>query len=182
MLASSHLISEAMANARPISYAEIPEKPQTSEDKTLDGHVIAPLAVSRYRTDVKIYMLSTGDDPGSVCELKGSIRTNAGGQTDVKSIDEELPLKKNWSNENNGFGHLLATVSKETIFVPATFSGYLYEEGNIIQGDRVILNYKIDFGTTNFPWANGNSWWVKSWNIGDKRYACYFWWQVTQLA
>lgn len=180
MMATSHLVSEAMANARPITYAEA-DTPQTSSEPG-DETAAAASATARYRTVIRIYMLSTGDDPGSVCELKGSIRTNAGGQTNVRSISEELQVKKNWSSENGGLGHLLASVTRETVFVPATFSGYLYEEGNIVQGDRVILNYAIDFSTTGIDWANGSAWKVKSYNTGDKRYACHFWWRVTKLA
>jgi len=169
-----------MSKGKPISYAAPPAEPEPSESTT--PHGLAPSFV-RFNTKVRLYLISTGDDPGDECELGGNIQTNWQFENlrAHRTIDIELPVKKNFENQNNGLGFLLAELDTRTIGAPANLSGYLVEEGSIFRGDKIILSYSVDWNTAPLAWADGRSWRVKSWNSSDHRYACYLWWRVTQV-
>jgi hypothetical protein len=172
-----------MALARPISFAAEPTKPEA--EKVTDRELLAKFATaqfSRYITTAKIFLYSTGDDPGSVCEIKGYLSLSSGLGTTRQNIDTEEPVNHNWKSDNGGFGTQLTRdpgVIRRSLGLPANITAYLYEEGNWIQGNRIMLNYRIDWETADPAWANGNAWWIKSWNTSDRNYVCYLWWKVT---
>ncbi|MCJ1256402.1 hypothetical protein MMC24_004223 [Lignoscripta atroalba] len=132
-----------------------------------------------FNTRIKLFVLSTGGDPGSRCEIRGKLTTNSGISKDV-SLD--LPVKSNFVGENNGLGRLVVEIDKISASTPATFEARLYEEGNIVTPDRVFVGRTVNWNTTDYPeWYNAKVYLEQSQNSADKGYVGHLWWQVTGL-
>jgi hypothetical protein len=176
---------DAIAKTKRITFAKKPEKPKIAHKKAEEAVAAtqtASIQVPVFNTRVQIFMLSTGDDPGSEAEISGGIQfNNIIGDPDIKSINTDLPVVSAWANENGGFGRLLADHNKATTVLPASFLGVVYESDAF--GNDVILNYPVDFNNpANLQYANGDAWQVQSRNSDDNRYCVNLWWQVTQTS
>ncbi|KAF4232400.1 hypothetical protein CNMCM8980_004876 [Aspergillus fumigatiaffinis] len=169
-------VLELMANTKPVSYAVAAEEPEQSALKstTLQAAPTFP----RFSTHVKVFLLSTGGDRSGICQLRGLIRTIHSTGSDSRGINVDMQINRNWSGENNGLGTILGEMKTTSVGGPANFTGYLYEIGDNNVGNRIMLNQSIDWTTANQDWANGNAWWIKSWNTADTNYVCHIWWQV----
>ncbi|KAF3396750.1 hypothetical protein DPV78_007403 [Talaromyces pinophilus] len=168
---------ELTANTKPVSYAVAAEEPEQSALKT--ATLQAAATFSRYSTHVKVLLLSTGGDRSGICQLRGSIRTVHSTGSDSRGINVDMQTNHNWSGENNGLGTILGEIQTTSVGGPANFTGFLYENGNANEGNKIMLNNTVDWTTANPEWANGNSWWTKSWNTADTNYVCHIWWQVS---
>lgn len=89
----------------------------------------------------KLYLLSTGQDPGSTCELDGWIKSG----TDFHGIwKRDWPVATNYRDSIDGPA-LLAECNSESKFSPLPISVELSEDGNGIGGSRTHLaNYTFD--------------------------------------
>ncbi|KAI9767278.1 MAG: hypothetical protein M1839_004544 [Geoglossum umbratile] len=165
-----------------ISYAEKPGKPEvwSKDEKTSTSTTTtdATTADARsFHTHVKIFLLSTGDDPGSECELRGWI-SFPGTQPVVNVFEIDMPILTSFANENFGLGRLLAELSTDSSFQPAQFQAFLNEDD--IAGIDWILQQVFDWtNPSNSRFADGNAWVLRSRNSADHRYVCNMWFQVT---
>jgi hypothetical protein len=173
-----------LANAdreRPIAYASVPKKPETAKrDVSIAERSATPLALPpQYRTHIRLFVQETGAElgflSGTSCEIRGYVIAN-GARTNV-SVD--LPEKTNFASENGGLGRIVLDVISVTRFLPANFTGLLYEEGNSTTGDRKFTNAAVDWNTAPQEWANGNPWWFSQTVSNDQNFKGHLWWQVS---
>ncbi|KAK2748779.1 hypothetical protein FQN57_000360 [Myotisia sp. PD_48] len=177
---------DALANTRRITFPNKPSGAEPFEDTSMkvdEGdapiHAAAPVFYT-FRTHVKIFAVSTGDDPGNSCELQGHIRFSTPTTTN-RNINIELPVKSSWATENNGLGRFLAEYTRDSVAIPANFSAFLLEDD--IFGDDIILNWGVDWtNPANLGMADGRAWTLRSWNTGDSRFRVTLWFRVTQLS
>jgi hypothetical protein len=67
-------------------------------------------------------------------------------------------------------------VTVQTINAPASFTAVLYEDG---AGDRFFMNNTIDWNTADESLADGNPYYIHSWNTTDQNFKGNMWFQVT---
>lgn len=165
-----------------ISFANKPNKPEVwlkdekaSKSTATTGATTA--GTRTFHTHVKLFLLSTGDDPGDECELRGWISFPST-QPVVNNISIDFPVLTSFANENFGLGRLLAELSTDSVFQPAEFQAFLREDDT--GGSDWILQHVMDWtNPSNLSYADGRAWVLKSWNSTDNRYICKLWWQVT---
>lgn len=176
---------DALAKAKLTTFAESvkPEIVKPADPKAAAAGDIASCFCT-FRTHIKLFIISTGNDTGSKCELQGNIHFHnpfhAQDPFISKAIDVELPIKRSWADDNKGLGRLLAELSYDTVLLPASFGAFLVEDDPV--GDDIIVSYVLEWTPANLHMADGNEWTLKSWNTGDKRFAAHLWWKVTRLS
>ena len=114
-----------------------------------------------YRTDVKVYILSTGDDAGGNSEINGYIRFfNVNGTGDTREDRLVLADKQAFAPLNGGRGIEFLRHSRETVGMPASFTVYLYESDR--GPDQIIENAIWDYtDPRNIGSMDGTLWsWV----------------------
>jgi hypothetical protein len=129
-----------------------------------------------YQVHVKIFMVSTGDDSGSECELTGWISFPGTGQ--ILNFEVDLPVKTSFAAENGGLGRLIAEFSGSKVSEPNPFYAFVDEDD--IGGLDHILSEVMDWTRPeNKQYSNGQEWTWRWWNTEDNRYQCNLWWQVS---
>jgi hypothetical protein len=129
-----------------------------------------------YQVHVKIFMVSTGDDSGSECELTGWISFPGTGQ--ILNFEVDLPVKESYATENGGLGRLIAEFSASRASAPNPFQAFVDEDD--IGGLDSILSVVMDWTRPeNVQYANGQEWTWRWFNTEDNRYQCNLWWQVS---
>ncbi|KAJ6050173.1 hypothetical protein N7444_006889 [Penicillium canescens] len=144
---------EELQRKKPVLHAAEPNEPKELELLEAPPASVSQKALSlpRYTTTVKIYLLSTGRDPGSTCELRGWIVMFTDTGRPYRSINVDMPVSHDFSGDNNGRGTRVAEFTVTTLGKPASFAGFLMEEGFLpFVPDKVILNYFLDWDTA--PW------------------------------
>jgi len=164
---------------RPIAYPSVPEKPESAKHGApLVGDITPSALPQQYRTRIRLYVQETGAEQGFLsgtsCEIRGY--TIANGQRSNVSV--ALPEKTNFARENGGLGRIVLDVTSVTRFLPANFTGVLYEEGNATTGDRYFTNASVDWNTAPQEWANGNPWWFSQTVSNDQNFKGHLWWQI----
>lgn len=129
-----------------------------------------------YQVHVKIFMVSTGDDSGSECELTGWISFPGTGQ--ILNFEVDLPVKQSYAAENGGLGRLIAEFSGSRVGSPNPFQAFVSEDDT--GGLDHILSEVMDWTRPeNKAYSNGQEWTWRWWNTEDNRYQCNLWWQVS---
>lgn len=179
---------DALANIRRVTFASKMGKPEAVEGNAEKDASIPVPATSgvdaqqlfrKFRTHIKVYMISTGDDPGDECELEGYIRFTYPPPDTRREIDIEMPVKKSWAGENGGLGRFISEYTHDSIGLPSNFRVFLAEDD--LFGDDIIINWGIDWTPENLYMANGGAWKITSWNTGDTRFRATVWFRVSEL-
>lgn len=129
--------------------------------------VFCPVPV--FATHISVILLATGNDLGTAAsEIKGQLKTTVIGK-ETETINFNLKLSDNTSIPG---GLVLAEVTKNTIYLPVTWSVVVFEDdlvGNQVPGvgDDEILKTSFDFETST-NWANGQSMTITGTNGGYK--------------
>jgi len=132
-----------------------------------------------FHTHVQVFLLSTGDDSGSECELEGWIRfPDSTRNPPGLDFERDFPIKSSWAGENGGLGRQLFEYTASRVGLPLGFNVQVYEDDTA--GLDFILTYSMDFARPeNAQYWNGGVWTLGAWNTEDNRYRINLWWQVT---
>ncbi|KAI4163961.1 MAG: hypothetical protein LQ342_002458 [Letrouitia transgressa] len=175
------------------TWPQEPSKPQYIEDNKAQakGALVAPettptaFSFSTFNTNVRIFLLRSGSDPGSTVEMEGWISflvTPGFSQPDDKFLPEkDLPKNSSWPNEGGGYGLQLLNHDHTSLVLPASFRAALWEQDDTSANDAV-LDYRLDFANpANIQYADGREWYVKS-KSADGTFEANLVWRVTQLS
>ncbi|KAF1849524.1 uncharacterized protein K460DRAFT_404739 [Cucurbitaria berberidis CBS 394.84] len=175
---------EALANVKRITFANKPLNPEVVKEVEVKNDTsVASTAIASYRTTMRIFLYSTGDDTGpSECEIAGYIAFYIPGSPNAgKDFPKtDFPQKHNWATENNGLGRQLLEYPYSSVGLTSC-RAFLFEDDTI--GSDIIANIYIDFhDPRNLRFADGRVWQWKCWNTEDKRYVAYVQLQVVQTS
>ncbi|KAF4331735.1 hypothetical protein FBEOM_14497 [Fusarium beomiforme] len=175
-----NLDTNDLASLQPGSFAAKPKAPQPVDEgdaTTAKSASAGAAAFPTYRTHVKIFQFSTGDDIGDSSELEGFIQF----PNFKRNFASNLPNETSFRSENGGFGRLVADTAIDTAFTPANFRVYWYEQDDSSAND-IIIDKSMDWSVpANLKFADGRAWSQEWWNRDDIAYKAYVWWQVTPL-
>ena len=153
-------------------------KPTTTAE-CISEDAVQTRDLATFRTHVQVFLVSTGDDSGSSCELEGWLRY-IDGTISPPGLDftRDYPVKSSWAGENGGLGRQLFESTASRVGLPLGFNVQVYEDD--IGGLDHILTYSMDFASPeNARYRDGSVWTLNSWNTEDNRYRVTLWWQVT---
>ena len=173
---ASNEAPEANENRR-----EVLDEPKQLDQKirlsaTAGSDVAADAVTPVYRTEVSLYLVSTGDDQGSTVEMKGYIAVG-GSQTEFK-ID--YPKFTNYIHENGGLGRLVSSYFAQVAFAPAPFSCSLWEDDR--GGAQWLFNnYSVNFQQQPQE-ADGGMHVVNAYNNRERRFVANLTYQVIKIA
>jgi hypothetical protein len=179
---------EALANTKRITYASRPRNPQVwkkrSPTATATGTEFITNATDTFRTHMKVFLLSTGDDSGDDAEIQGFIKFLVPSETeaDAVTVSLDFPIISAWADENGGLGRLLLDHSFDSANTATTCQAFLYED-DYPWGYDMIANVPVNFSdAASAKFMDGGEWVWKCWNTEDNRYVAHVWLQVTRLS
>lgn len=159
-------------------------EPVKQDDEALARKDTAITSAARefktYKTEVKVFMLSTGDDAGGSSEIEGHIRFfKVDGGVDMKENRIDLADERGWAELHGGRGVQFLHHIRETVGFPASFGVWLKETDTF--GDDVIENAVWEYtDPKNVGSMDGTVW---SWVFNapfDRRYMGSVTFQVTE--
>ena len=194
LLSYRYHTSAIMSSQTGVKWVSIPDqpKPSSSQEKLpgkylpSGGSEAKPVAAQqtanpspKFGLTVKLYILSTGGDPGSTCEIRGKFSTSRGASVDVK---QDLPVNANFSGENDGRGRVLVSHYVESMDAPPSFEQHIYEEGNVITPNRYMFDNRVSWDTASYPdYYSGKQYMYQTWPIRDTSYVGVTFYTVSLL-
>lgn len=168
---------EALAKTKHVTFPTNVSKPQVWEQA--DAGTFEPDPPPVWRTLVKIFVLDTGNDPGTVSEVQGFIRFDTRTST-TKNFSVDLADETSFRDENGGLGRCVATFSRDTAgSLPANFRGFLAQVTTF--RTQVILDTGIDWtDPANLVYLDGKQRYFSSSNV-HYHYTAQLLFQVTRL-
>ena len=136
-------------------------------------------AAVNWRAHVKIFLLSTGNDSGSECEIVGWLSFPHPLRPEVFNInDQHVPLFADFSAENDGLGRLYADQTFDLAGpLPNDFQAFLGEKDS---GTDWILAFVMDWtDPANNSFRDGGAYVWTSTSGDDNSYKAHMWVQVT---
>lgn len=167
------------ANLRPITF---PGKPKETQILSRENNGAAAAALSPFpiwRTHVQVFMVSTGDDPGSESEIRGFVKFQNNNES---TFSKDLPNETFFNKENGGLGRRLIDTHIDTAFMPANFRAYTKEDD--LFGQNIIMDKRMDWSIlSNMEKYNDAKPHVEEWhNNKDIAYRANLWVQITKLS
>ncbi|KAJ9650287.1 hypothetical protein H2198_010408 [Neophaeococcomyces mojaviensis] len=128
------------SSSEPEAAGEATIKPEDFADsQSSEGAASAGWNPDRYKTWVKLYMLSTGDDQGNSVEMIGNINVS-GNNVNINKVYAKWA---NYRADNGGLGTFITYAENTKSGIPPAFGVNLYEDDNTGK-QWIFQNFYID--------------------------------------
>ncbi|KAK5691326.1 hypothetical protein LTR17_025679 [Elasticomyces elasticus] len=143
---------------------------QSAAPATYQSQSLTTADTTVYQVHVKVFMVSTGDDSGSECELIGWI--SFPGTDQILNFEVNLPVKTFFGAENDGLGRLVAEFSGSKVSEPKSFQAFV-DEHDIGGLDHILGN--VTYILWEDVWLIGkiDAYYTRYRNVYDVEYICF---------